>query len=272
LESDALWVGSNDDTWALADLALIGIDDADESMGELTWADFDHDADLDIHVVDRITTDWMYVNQGDGTFVTVTADSLGLPDIDDTWRPTACDWGDFDRDGSLDCLYPNAGIYYNNGTGTFTAAAQTLIDFTLVAAWADVDDDLVPDFVTASDVDSVFYHGRSCGYGAIRVRAMTDADGDATDATTASDRDAIGALIEVDLDGDGDFLTTAPDRFVMYLVGSAMSGTHAQNQLAPVIGIGNALSVDVRVVFPDGSVVTQPNVALGSRIVIRDAP
>ncbi|WP_437283772.1 hypothetical protein WME90_01090 [Sorangium sp. So ce375] len=89
--------------------------------------------------------------------------------------------------------------------------------------------------------------------------------------STATTR--IGARVDVDLDGDGDFRAggyTGADRVATYLVGAGQWGNRQQSQLPLIIGMGAAPSVDIRVTFPDGSVVTRNDVAPGARITIND--
>ncbi|WP_437327082.1 hypothetical protein [Sorangium sp. So ce381] len=53
-------------------------------------------------------------------------------------------------------------------------------------------------------------------------------------------------------------------------MGAGQWGNRQQSQLPLFIGMGAAASVDIRVTFPDGSVVTRNDVASGAHITITD--
>gem|GEM_PF-5007604 len=95
------------------------------------------------------------------------------------------------------------------------------------------------------------------------MRTLTDGDGDAADAHTNDDRDAIGARIEVERAGG-----LIPRRVLVHEIGS---GHGSQSQLAAHFGLSpRARSVTVRVRFPGGTVVVEDDVAMNQLIVIRD--
>jgi hypothetical protein len=88
---------------------------------QASWGDYDNDGDLDL-LVGRFMTgeNTLYVNNGDGTFTSVTQ---GLPRA--VLGYVVMTWADFDNDGWLDYFAVNySGLPmvfgYNNGDGTFT--------------------------------------------------------------------------------------------------------------------------------------------------------
>ncbi|HEX6202628.1 MAG TPA: VCBS repeat-containing protein, partial [Thermoanaerobaculia bacterium] len=94
-------------------------DPAGRGMGA-TFADYDGDGDLDLHVT-RDGPDRLYRNRGDGAFEEVAA-AAGV--ADPGWS-TGAAWGDFDRDGHLD-LYVSRYVDFDaRGTpgGGASAAA-----------------------------------------------------------------------------------------------------------------------------------------------------
>jgi hypothetical protein len=109
-----------------------------------TWADYDHDNDLDVFVCKQR---WFFANNGDGTFTDVTT----LAGI--TASPNLCrgaSFGDYDHDGNVDLFVPTQGpvahtLYHNNGDGTFTdvaALAGVTGKFPAsTSSWGDVDND-----------------------------------------------------------------------------------------------------------------------------------
>ena len=111
----------------------------------LAWADYDLDGDLDLAVGNGILganqQNFLYVNNGDGTFTGVA--NFGLLQTD------SVAWGDFDADGDPDLAVGNGGfgsiqqnyLYVNNGDGTFTGFPEFGTGDTACLAWGDVDRD-----------------------------------------------------------------------------------------------------------------------------------
>jgi tetratricopeptide (TPR) repeat protein len=76
----------------------------------VNWGDFDNDGDLDIFVSNyRLQEDFLWMNEGDGTFTNV-APELGVSgtETDGWWGHTiGSEWGDYDSDGDLDLICAN---------------------------------------------------------------------------------------------------------------------------------------------------------------------
>jgi hypothetical protein len=87
-------------------------------------ADYDNDGDMDIFCGTQTNygpaTNFLYRNNGNGTFTDVTVAS-GLVTYSYTW---GADWGDFNNDGYMDLYVGNSNapnqLFKNNGNGTFT--------------------------------------------------------------------------------------------------------------------------------------------------------
>jgi hypothetical protein len=73
-----------------------------------SWIDFDNDGWLDLYVVNFSSRNWLYRNNGDGTFTDVTPSSLMDPA---NGRSSA--WADFDYDGDLDVYITNSEVANN---------------------------------------------------------------------------------------------------------------------------------------------------------------
>ena len=89
-----------------------GISHSSPSFGA-SWGDFNGDNKPDIWVSNHYSAPSLYVNNGDGTFVDVTATvwvPLGILDVADTHGAA---WADFDNDGDQDLLELSGG----NGGG-----------------------------------------------------------------------------------------------------------------------------------------------------------
>jgi hypothetical protein len=128
----------------------------------VNWGDYDNDGDLDIFVSNyRLQENFLWRNEGDGTFVTV-APMLGVSgrETDGWWGHTiGSEWGDYDNDGDLDLFSANLAhpryievsdmsrLLENNGPPDWTFTdrraeagikyAETHSD----PAWGDVDAD-----------------------------------------------------------------------------------------------------------------------------------
>jgi hypothetical protein len=92
----------------------------------IIWVDFDNDDDQDLLVTYRLAPNKIYLNQGDMTFLDVSA-TCGISQ--DNRRSFGACFGDFDNDGLLDLFISNYGyatdvpegneLYRNLGNGLF---------------------------------------------------------------------------------------------------------------------------------------------------------
>ncbi len=131
----------------------------DVKAGGACFFDYDNDGYQDLYLVNGSSRkdekeghpphDYLFHNNGDGTFTDVTAKAhLGASG----WH-TGCAVGDIDNDGYLDLYVTNYGpniLYRNNGDGTFTdvtakagVAGPTLHPpkWSMGAAFGDIDND-----------------------------------------------------------------------------------------------------------------------------------
>ena len=85
--------------------------------------DYDNDGDIDIHIANDMENDYLFRNNGDGTFSDVTFfsgtgyDENGMPG-----SGMGAAFGDYDNDGHLDLIVSNAAampaiLYHNAGNG-----------------------------------------------------------------------------------------------------------------------------------------------------------
>ena len=129
-QNNSLYHNSGDGTFTLMTNSIVSLDGA-TSVG-CAWGDYDNDGWLDLFVanlgpVDSTGTslglgmekNFLYHNNGNGTFTKVTSGSL----VTDLGYSTGCAWGDYDNDGFLDLFVSNGWstksennfLYRNNG-------------------------------------------------------------------------------------------------------------------------------------------------------------
>ncbi len=100
------------------------------SVGAAACAgDFDNDGWIDLYAVDsrKGTPNFLYHNDGDGTFTDV-AGAAGVRDLNgEQGTSMDCVWGDYDNDGLSDLYvlrWGNDALFHNNGDGTFTDVTE----------------------------------------------------------------------------------------------------------------------------------------------------
>ena len=96
---NALYHNEGDGTFT-DQAAQAGVDNNRNSTAA-AFADYDNDGDLDLYVADFFDQDFLYQNQGDGTFAEVGR-SRGLIDLINIGAVTSIAWGDYNGDGYLD--------------------------------------------------------------------------------------------------------------------------------------------------------------------------
>jgi enediyne biosynthesis protein E4 len=120
--------------------------------------DFNNDGHQDVYLAVDFGTDYLYMNNGDGTFTNVTETAIGF----DTKKGMNVDVGDYNNDGWLDIYVTNITdeymrecnmLWHNNGDGTLTDLSKETGTCETLWGWAakfgDYDNDGLLDlFVT----------------------------------------------------------------------------------------------------------------------------
>lgn len=154
------------------------------------WGDYDLDGYLDMYIANGedwndgnpiYYPDFLYHNNGDGTFTDVTTFS-GIRNFGGPYYGRGVEWGDYNNDSWPDVYISNYRIsqnwlFHNNRNGTFTDLAlekgvageesqrmgNTYYGHTVGSAWADLDNDGDLDLFESNLVHKDLYRGPICG-------------------------------------------------------------------------------------------------------------
>lgn len=220
------------------------VNDGGTSVGG-TWGDYDNDGDYDLFVTNSSDQhpNFLYDNNGDGTFVKNTSSVL----VQDSSNSHGATWCDYDNDGDLDLMVANNlganFLYSNNGSGNFTKLANSITNeynHSYGTAWSDYDNDGDYDLFVANQGSNAndFYtndKGNCNNYLAIRLSGChTNTFG-------------IGAKIQMKALIHGSYVWQTRE------VSSQNNGLGGQNSLKTIIGFGDATTIDSIVVsWPSG--------------------
>ncbi len=206
-------------------------------------ADFDNDGDPDMHVAIDFGPDYHLHNNGDGTFVDVSA-AVGVTNVGADMGLAV---GDVDNDGDLDIYSTNIGfgvLYINDGAGNFQDQAgqrgvrnwPSGLGIGWGASFADLNLDRYPDitFVTGNTRGGCFVN-------------RGDATFDSVPAGNGLQLDGLG-LVAFDYDHDGDIdLLTARCESVRLLENVTPRGSNRWLVVRPVGTQSNRSGIGTRV-------------------------
>ncbi len=187
------------------------------------WTDYDDDGDPDLFVANDSVRNFLYRNEGNGTFTDVTL--LAGTGYSEEGRPQAgmgVDAADADGDGRMDLFVTNLSnetneLYRNNGDGTFTIAtnaaglgAPSLLPVGWGAAFFDADNDADLDLVVTNGhvMDDIEAYSDSLTYRQRDLLFVNDGSGrfaerGAEGGPPFQELDVGRGLAVLDFDGDG---------------------------------------------------------------------
>ena len=257
-EPDALYHNNHDGTFTRIQIGEIA-NDTGRGVA-CAWGDFNNDGFLDLFVANYGQTNFLYRNNGNGTFTRLTNSSIGS----EIAYSTSGAWGDYDNDGFLDLFVGNVldpttqtnFLYHNNGDETFTRiTAGSLIageGSTASGVWGDYDNDGFLDLLLANTLGrpNSLYRNNANSNGWCVVRCVG----------SPSNRSAIGTRVRVDAIVGG-----VPRSQTREITSSPTDGLRAQ------FGLGDATSIDVlRIEWPSGKVQEFTNVAPRQFLTIQE--
>ena len=123
-----------------------------------SWGDFNNDSYVDLYVTNSAGTkkNYLYKNNGDGTFLKITDGDM----VNDNDSTRSVNWVDYDMDGDADIFvtneaYQHERLYRNNGDETFTSITDNALvndgGSTMSSSWGDIDNDGDLDVFLAND-------------------------------------------------------------------------------------------------------------------------
>jgi hypothetical protein len=191
-----------------------------KGMG-VVWGDYDDDGDVDLYVANDSTPNFLFMNNGDGTFRDATlSGGAAFSEEGKTQAGMGTDAGDYDGDGDLDLFVTNLdmennALYSNTGRGTFEdrsfpggVAEPSYLMVGFGARFIDFDNDADLDILVGNGhiLDDIHLYNEMISYeqpmqlyensgGRFRERAA---------GAALARRAVVRGLATSDYDGDGD--------------------------------------------------------------------
>jgi len=222
----------------------------------VVFADIDNDADLDLYVTNRKTSNRLYINDGKGIFTDKTKDLVGL----DSMKSNGVVIADFDGNGWKDIYVSNVGenIYFENVEGVFAENGTNRVGYSTGSAYSDFDNDGDLDIYIANYVgeSSVLLINKLNNENYIKISIEG----------VKNNRSGVGSKIYVYKDT---CLNKSSDLIDFRQI-TAGSGYASMNDFNQSIQIQDDKFVDIKVIFPDGTIKTKKHILAGTKLIISD--
>jgi len=226
----------------------------------VVFADIDNDADLDLFVANRKSSNNLYINTGVGIFEDKTKELLER----DSFKTNGVLIADFEGDGYKDIYLSNVGenVFYKNEKGKFTIASSKyntdILGYSTGSAYADFDNDGDLDIYVANYVGEssllLINQLNNNRYIKLQIEGVLN------------NRSGIGSKIYTYKDGGMDNLSTLID----FRQITAGSGYASMNDLVQTIPILDNKFVDIKIVFPTGMIKKIKHLQANSTLRVSD--
>lgn len=244
----------------ITQIAGVGGEFYSKSNG-VVFSDIDNDADLDLYVTNRKTSNKLYLNNGNGLFTDKTTDFIG----EDSLKSYGAVITDFDGDGYKDIYVNNVGdnVFYKNmkGKGFADQTAKYNIGiggYSTGSAIADFDDNGSPDIYVANFIGEssalLMNQMNNQHFIKVKIRGIkNNSSGIGTKVFIYSEKPLVNF-----------------SKHINYTEISGGSGYASMNQRFLPITIPGQDFVDIKVVFPRGEIKTLKHVKAGSSVIVED--
>ncbi len=260
-----------------------GIDDVLEGKGlGIVWGDYDNDGDADIYVANDSTRNFLYTNQGDGTFIDDSfLAGVGYSEDGRAESGMGTDFGDFNGDGLLDVIVTNLTLetntlYRNLGEAAFVddsfasgIGEPSLLLVGFGTNWFDVDNDSDLDLFVANGhiIDNIALFREGVAGSALADRTyeqpnhlyindgtgrFEEVHGQAGDGMTLAKVSRGSVVGDMDNDGDLDVLISNSNQVADYLRNDTTTANWIQLRLVGRAANRSAVGARVEVTPESG--------------------
>jgi len=258
-QNNYLYCNNGDETFAKITEGPV-VNDGGDSRGGGSWGDYDNDGDLDLFVSNRLQDNFLYSNNGDGTFTKIINGDI----VNDGGNSRGTSWGDYDNDGYLDLFVSNDGgnnfLYKNNCDGTFTKITDETITnnggVSVGCVWGDYDNDGDLDIFVSNfwDDNNFLYSNNGNDNNWINIKCVG----------TLSNKSAIGTKVRVKT-------TLAGNPVWQMREISSLSGYSSQNSMNAMFGLADNTTIDSLIInWPSGIEQVLTNITPNQFIIITE--
>jgi len=248
-ENDFFYINNGDGTFTRDSTIIITMDGRNSRGG--SWGDYDNDGDLDLFVANNSGGNFLYQNDGNGSFIIDTSSV-----VSEKAASFNGIWFDYNNDGDLDLFVANHlgydnFLYDNNGDGTFTKNTSSIVandgGFSETCASGDYDNDGDLDLFVSNVTENNFLY-RNNGNSNSWMNILCEG--------TVSNRSGIGATVRAKATINGNPVWQL--RQV-----EAQGGYRNQNSLNVEFGFGDATIIDsLTIEWPSGILDVYTNVGV----------